>query len=127
MYRWLANDVLDADDAIARNIVRGQAAIYEEIGSAIFALLQQAHAHPGVLEHPPDPEAEIWKRHLADHSDDLVDAEEPINDGRDASEALDAGSVPILQRAVTPYFSVLVDGLSRRWSSAGRIASCAPN
>jgi hypothetical protein len=113
VYRWLANDVLDADDAIARNVVRGQAAIYEEIGSAIFALLQQAHAHPGVLEHPPDPEAEVWKDIWHDHSEDLVDAQEPINDGRDASEALDAGSVPVLQRAVTPYFSVLVHGLAR--------------
>ena len=109
IYRKLAEKFPTANEAIARNIVRGQAAIFEEIGSAIYTLLKLSldDFATTAAGKPPDWHA-IWEQHC----EQLKETQASLNRRRDVSEALDPGSVIVLQRAVTPYFSVLLHGLS---------------
>jgi hypothetical protein len=108
MYRWMATAVLQGDDIIARNIVRGQAAIYEEAGAAFSALVELAQENPELRQVPPDPRR-FWKA----YTDELLAIQASLNSKRHVSEALDAGAVTALQRAMEPYFQVLVEGRAR--------------
>lgn len=116
LYDQMAHRVLTDPLAVARNIALGQAAIYEETGPAIHALLQVttpavraaqdeiANAVvAGVKTPEPEPDwDEVWKlvcARLITHSDEL---------NRVANQQrLSPPDVAVLQDALAPYFEVL--------------------
>lgn len=112
VYRWLAREALDADETIARNIVRGQAAIYEEIGSAIYKMLRILLKPLTKFDADPETRArqgqELWDAYYSS----LKEMPTYLNEGRHEWEALAPADVSVLQRAVLPYFRVLTEGLS---------------
>jgi hypothetical protein len=110
-YHWLATEVFDTDETIARNIVRGQAAIYQEISAAIYTM---SHLVLGAL--PLDDDAGTragqWQAMWRNYTEELVKIRRALNDERDEAEVLGHGDVAVLQRAVAPYYQVLTEGLS---------------
>ena len=117
MYRRAAREVLQGDDAIVRNILRGQAAVYQEIASAHHKLLNyglDALAAIGKGRDLSESQClETWKKYSAD----LRDMHTPINSHRATDEVLDRRDVYVLQRALQPYFEVFTEGLSTRYLS----------
>jgi hypothetical protein len=121
LYRGVAQVVLGDDNVVARNLARGEAAIYEEIGLAIRTLvrtvrkaLDQLGDHPL----PPGDKTDRWWRRVWTEQCDprLVDRFRVLDDQRQASEQPEpVGPVnrSVLEEAVLPYFEVLADGLTR--------------
>jgi hypothetical protein len=116
VYKQAARMVLRDDDIIARNIARGEAAIYQEIGPAIYYLMEtivQAlapHAPAGV---PSDGE---WQKAWGDYGTKLTGVFKGLSRQRrfpDEFESVGPPCVTTLQRAVQPYFEVFSKGLSR--------------
>jgi hypothetical protein len=141
IYRSMAKVLLQGDDAIARNIVRGQAEVYEEIGSAIYALMEQTKARLDDVERltadlekgpakkapdeaptraQPDEAVDAKSKALLDCWIDiwkslefrLIETYQEVS-ARRATGALDASSVVTLQAAIRPYFLVLQQNLAR--------------
>jgi hypothetical protein len=114
VFHWMARDVLHVDHEIARNIARGQGAIFEEIGSTIHKLIRIVVEELDALglEQCANPDAwpPIWRRYTAS----LEEMLHYLNLSRDDAEILAPRSVASLQRAVLPYFEVMMQGLSRR-------------
>jgi hypothetical protein len=54
-----------------------------------------------------------WKQVWDEHSRRLIATQTKLNAARGSADALDAGSVAVLQRAIRPYFLVLREGLGR--------------
>ena len=111
-YRFVASDVLGVDLAISRNIARGQGAIFEDIGSAIYKMLRVVL--DGLPRFDADREAgpRQWRTLWDCYTASLKEMPEYLNPRRDATEVLDAGDLAMLQRAVLPYFEILMEGLS---------------
>ena len=111
-YHWVARDVLGVDTAISRNIVRGQGAIFEDIGSAIYKMLRV------VLEALPQFDADResgprqWRALWDAYTCSLREMPQYLNPRRADTEVLDAADLAVLQRAVLPYFEILMGGLS---------------
>jgi hypothetical protein len=114
-YRWMAREILGADEAIGRNIVRGQAAVYEEIASAFYKMLQVVLPRLPEFDADPDDNARShrWQNVWDEYTKSLTEMPMHLNRRRAASEVLAPGDVAVLQNAVAPYFQVLTAGLSR--------------
>jgi hypothetical protein len=112
LYRLVARKALDVDETIARNIVRGQAAIYEEIGSAIYKMLRLLRDARPELDADPETRTRQWQKLWDAYSSSLKEMPTHLNDRRHESEALAPADVSVLQRAMKPYFQVLAEGLS---------------
>jgi hypothetical protein len=111
-FHWAARDVLGVDRDIARNIARGQGAIFEEIGSTIHKFVRivlegLAELGPSGAS-DPDNWRPIWIR----YTESLEEMPRYLNLARDDAEVLAPRNVASLQRAVIPYFEVMMKGLS---------------
>ena len=124
IYKRTARVVLRDDEIIARNIARGEAAIYEELGPAIRYLIEAiVKAVPPLVEDrdlSPDEWEQVWEG----YSHRLAEASEHLSEQLwypDQYEPVGPAEVTTLQRAVQPYFEVLSKGLTR-WDldAAGR-------
>lgn len=117
MYGWVADWVLGGDDVVARNLARGEAAIYQEIGLGIHALVttvRDALRAGG----PPDGDQAIpwWQDVWQRYTDTLVDESNALDNQRqdpDQPEPVGDTQRAVLQEAVLPYFQVLASGLTR--------------
>jgi hypothetical protein len=116
IYKRTARVVLRDDEVIARNIARGEAAIYEEIGPAIHHLIKTIvdHLHPLVedRELPSSAWQQIWE----DYGSKLIEESERLSEHQrypDQYEAVASAEVTTLQHAIQPYFEVVSKGLSR--------------
>ena len=111
-YHWVARDVLGVDRAISRNIARGQGAIFEDIGSAVYKLLRVVL--DALPEFDPDPEVRQrqWRSLWDGYTASLKEMPVYLNPRRNDAEGLDSADLAVLQRAVLPYFEVLMEGLS---------------
>ena len=111
-YHWMARDVLGVDRAISRNIARGQGAIFEDIGSAVYKLLRVVL--DALPEFDPDPEVRQrqWRSLWDGYTASLKEMPVYLNPRRNDAEGLDSADLAVLQRAVLPYFEVLMEGLS---------------
>jgi hypothetical protein len=115
MYTRVSRRLLGGDDRIGRNIVRGEAAVYEEIATATHMLVK--HALEAITdEHRRLSDAE-WSTAWDTFSANLAGTPESISEHRPA-DALEARDVHELQRALQPYFEVLSKGLSGQFVSA---------
>jgi hypothetical protein len=110
LYTWAADGLLGSDDTIARNLVRGEAAIYEEIAMAVRMMLQCVLE--GIDESSRRRSVD-WPALWAKYSLRLKEMQTTLNAQRDASEAVEPSDVSVLQRATEPYFSVLSQRMSR--------------
>ena len=121
LYDQMAHRALTDPLAVARNIALGQAAIYEETGPAVHALLEVTMTAVRVAQDeianavvagdkPPEPEPdwdEVWKVVCAR----LIAHSEALN--RVANQQrLSAPDVAVLQDALAPYFEVLKQRLT---------------
>ena len=111
-YRFVASDVLGVDLAISRNIARGQGAIFEDIGSAIYKMLRVVLDGLPRFDADREAGARQWRALWDCYTASLKEMPEYLNPRRDATEVLDAGDLAMLQRAVLPYFEILMEGLS---------------
>ena len=119
VYRQAAGLVLGDDEVIARNLARGEAAIYEEICLAIRAVLEPTLHVLSTLDQDADYSSVDWERLWQACTKELVASWKEINDLRQQSghaEAIGAGDVTVLQRAMRPYFDVLRERLSH-WNT----------
>jgi hypothetical protein len=106
---------LDGDDRIGRNIVRGEAAVHEEIATATRLLLEHAlNAIPD--ERDRQLTAAEWKEGWITFSADLTSTPTAFSAHR-PTDPLAPRDVNDLQLAVKPYFEVLSKGLSGRYLS----------
>lgn len=115
-YQGVARHVLGGDDAVVRNIVHGEGAVYEEIATATHHLLRHALKAIAAVKRRPLTDYELsarWER----YSKSLTDAPAIINKQRPA-DPLGERDVQLLQRAVQPYFEVIAKGLC--WPGLGR-------
>jgi hypothetical protein len=114
LYRRAAKLVLGRDDVIARNLALGEAAIYDELGSAIRELIRsvlQALDKPGPGGEPD------WQRVWQDYTQGFEAACTVINQQRQSPELPDsmgAKDVMVLQEVVLPYFEVMATQLTRK-------------
>ena len=108
LYDEVAGKVLDDPTAIARNIARGQATIFEETGSALHALLEETLKALDDSARRRGPRLDwpvVWER----VSNRLIVRSRELNASADR---LDVRDVTVLQQALDPYFRVLDEGLS---------------
>ena len=118
VYTRVVTEVLGGDDKVGRNIVRGEAAVFEEIATATHLLLEHALAAIPDDENRKLTEAEwsaVWDAFSADlrSTTTSMDAHRP-------TDTLDDRDVHLLQRAMQPYFEVMWQGLSGRLLSDGQ-------
>lgn len=120
LYRRVAGLVLGDDDVVARNLARGEAAIYEEIGLAVrtlVAIVRTALQRRGDASLPAGPESDRWWRDVwTQYTNALVAECDALDTQRQEPEQPEAVGVTdraVLQEAVLPYFRVLADGLTR--------------
>ncbi len=126
LYRRVADWVLGDDDVVARNLARGEAAIYEEIGVAIQALVSTARNALKPLGHDPIPgdETAWWQNVWQEYTGGLVAACTQLDNqrgGTEQPEPVGPTNRAVLHEAVLPYFAVLAHGLTK-WDTdaAGR-------
>jgi hypothetical protein len=111
IYRRVANAVMGNDDAIGRNLARGEAAIYAEVGTAIRSLLEVVLPALQAPQPGGDPD---WTQVWTDYTSSLESAAGTLNDARSGDpNAIGATDVMVLQAAILPYFEALATGLTR--------------
>lgn len=110
VYARVARRLLAGDDRIGRNIVRGEAAVYEEIATAIHLLVK--HALGAISDENDQLTDAQWSTAWNGFSAQLERTPESIAEHR--PDALESRDVHELQRALQPYFEVLSKGLSTR-------------
>jgi hypothetical protein len=115
MYTWMSRRLLGGDDRIGRNIVRGEAAVYEEIATATHMLVK--HALEVITSEDRRLTEAEWSTAWDTFSTNLAETTESMRE-RGPADALDPRDVHELQRALQPYFEVLSKGLSRQVLSA---------
>jgi len=119
LYRSAAEFVLGDDDVIARNLARGGASIYEEICTALRAMLESTLEELPSVEEDPDQSSVDWDGLWDECTVRLIQIWKEVNERRhssDVSEAIGPGDVTVLQAAVRPYFEVLQERLSQ-WAT----------
>lgn len=119
LYRSAAEFVLGDDDVIARNLVRGGGLIYEEICTALRAMLEITLEGLPPLEQVPDHPPVDWDGLWEACTERLIQLSNEVNQRRqssDSSEEIGPGDVTVLHAAVRPYFDVLQEGLSQ-WTT----------
>lgn len=115
LYKAAARMMLRDDDIIARNIARGEAAVYQEIGPAIYQLIKtviEALASPAKTRELSSTE---WEKAWAAYTATLDEVSKGISQQRRFPDEYAVGppSVNTLQLAVLPYFQVFSKGLAR--------------
>jgi hypothetical protein len=137
IYRQAAGLVLGDDEVIARNLAQGEAVIYEEICLAIRAVLEPTLRRLSTCDQDDDDQDNNQDDNNQDDDQDddyasldwddlwkactkeLVEISNEVNTRRERSghaEAIGAGDVAVLQRAMRPYFDVLQEQLSH-WNT----------
>ena len=113
-YHWVARDVLGVDRAISRNIARGQGAIFEDIGSAVYKLLRGAVFYAFFQSSIPTPRCASVNGVRSGTGYTLLLKETPVylEPAKQRRRGLDSADLAVLERAVLPYFEVLMEGLS---------------
>ena len=114
-YRWVAKEALVSDDALVRNIVHGEGAVYEEIATATHLLLRHSIEALAAAKRRPPSDA-TWSAGWDKFTKRLTRSPEMINAHR-VTSPLGERDVHLLQRALQPYFEVLAKGLS--WPDLG--------
>jgi hypothetical protein len=116
LYRSAAGFVLGNDDVVARNLALGGASVYEEVCTALRAMLESTLDELPSVEDDPDQSSVDWDGLGHECSVRLNRIRNEVNERRassDLSEPIDAGEVTVLQDAVMPYFQVLRERLSQ--------------
>jgi hypothetical protein len=121
LYRGVARLVLGDDNVVARNLARGEAAIYEEIGLTIRTLVttvRKALELRGDDPLLPGPKTDQWWQRVWEqqYTPGFVTECTLLDDKRQAPEQPEpVGDTnrAVLQEAVLPYFEVLAHGLTR--------------
>lgn len=120
MYDTAVDWVLTDRDAIARNIANGQAAVYEEIGPALWLFLNHTIDAVAAGRATDDGWKVVWDEFsnaLIKEANELRERRRQIGRG---GGVLDEGGVGVLQRGFEPYFEVLRTGASAATDPAQR-------
>jgi hypothetical protein len=118
LFDRVAEAAVTDPNAVARNIALGQAAIYEETGPAMRALLQvtvKAVDDAFKVNREPD-----WRDVWTAVTGELISKSNALNAKEAAPPRLSAPDVTLLQNGLAPYFQVVRLGLATATSDVHR-------